>query len=100
VQHAVAVADHQPPVTGAVADGVDGQLMHRKNDVPGTGLRRTGVGGVGGHGCPQRKQRPVIEILDQNLGAVRARHVWPSDLRRVCSGIVLRELRWAGIIGH
>jgi len=75
VQRPVVFGDQQPPVTGAVADGVDGEFMHGKNNVPGPGLGHTGLGGVGGHGRPQRIQRPGIEILSQNRRDVRARHL-------------------------
>ena len=75
VQRPVVFGDQQPPVTGAVADGVDGEFMHGKNNVPGAGLGHTGLGGVGGHGRPQRIQRPGIEILSQNRRDVRARHL-------------------------
>ena len=75
-QRAAVFGDQQPPVTGAVADGVDGEFMHGKNNVPGAGLGHTGLGGVGGHGRPQRIQRPGIEILSQNRRDVRARHLW------------------------
>jgi hypothetical protein len=101
VQHPVAVADDQPPVTGAVADGVGGEFMHRENNVLGAGGGRTGVGGVGGYGRPQRIQRPGIEILRQNRGDARAGNVRPGGWWRVCWGLVPGCLQWAvWIIGH
>jgi hypothetical protein len=46
--------------------------MHGKNDVTGAGLGYTGLGDVGGHGRPQRIQRPGIETLIQNRRDIRA----------------------------
>ena len=101
VQRAVVFGDQQPPVTGAVADGVDGEFMHGKNNVPGAGLGHTGLGGMGGHGRPQRIQRPGIEILSQNRRDVRARHLCRAGSCRRFGGLVPGVARLTvGIIGH
>ena len=100
VQRAVVFGDQQLPVTGAV-DGVGGEFMHGKNNVAGAGLGHTGLGGVGGHGRPQRIQRPGIEILSQNRRDVRARHVWRAGSCRRFRGLVPGLVRLTvGIIGH
>lgn len=97
VQRAVVFADQQSPVTGTVADGVDGEFMHGKDNVPGAGLGHTGLGGVGGHGRPQRIQRPSIEVLRQDRRDVRARHVWRAGSCCRLRGLVRLTV---GIIGH
>lgn len=97
VQCAVVLGDQQPPVAGTVADGVGGEFMHGKNNVAGAGLGHTGLGGVGGHGRPQRIQRPGIEILSQNRRDVRARHLSRAGSCRRFRGLARLTV---GIIGH
>jgi hypothetical protein len=101
VQRAVVFGDEQPSVTGAVADGVDGEFMDRKNDVTGAGLGHPGPGGVGGYGRAQRIQRSGIEILRQNRGASRANNIWPGGSCRIGCELIARRLRRAvGVSGH
>ena len=82
-QHAVVHVDDQPPVTGAVADRVDGEFMGRKNDVHYAGLRHPGLGDVGGHGRAQRVQRPGTEFLLQHRRAVRTSTIGPGGRCRI-----------------
>jgi hypothetical protein len=100
-QRAAVVGDEQPPLTGAVADGVDGQFMDGKNDVTGARLGHPGPGDVGGHGRAQRIQRPGTEILRQNRGFIRARSIWPGGSCRIGGELIAGGLRRAvGVSGH
>jgi hypothetical protein len=64
--------DEQPPVTGAVADGVSGEFVHGENDVTGAALGYAGLSGVRGYGRPQRIQGPCVEVLLQDRCAAGA----------------------------
>jgi hypothetical protein len=100
-QRAAVVGDEQPPLTGAVTDGVDGEFMDGKNDVTGAGLGHPGPGDVGGHGRAQRIQRPGTEILRQDWGASRARNIWPGGSCPIgCELILGGPRRAVGISGH
>ena len=101
VQRAVVRPDQQPPVPGAVANGVDREFMDGKNDVTSAGLGHAGLGGVGGHRLAQRIQRPGIEILIQDRDDVRAGHRGRAGSCGGFGGIAPGLLRqMAGIIGH
>jgi hypothetical protein len=101
VQCAVACPDQQPPVTGAVANRVDRELMNGKNDVTSTELGHAGLVGVGSHRLAQRIQRPGIENLIQDRSDVRAGHRGRAGSCGGFSGLAPGLLRLtAGIIGH
>ena len=100
-QRSVVFGDVQPPVAGAVADGVGGEFMDGKDDVTGAGLGYPGLGGVGGDGRAQRIQRPGAEVLSQHRGAIRTRNLWPGGGCRLGCEVPLRcPERAVGVSGH
>jgi hypothetical protein len=100
-QRSVVFGDEQPPVTGAVTDGVSGELMDGKDDVTGAGFGYPGPGGVSGYGRTQRVQRPGTEILCQNRGVIGVGKIRRGGCCRIGCEPRLRCLRGAaGVSGH
>lgn len=94
-QRSVVFGDAQPPVTGAVTDGVSSELMDGKDDVTGAGVGYPGPGGVSGYGRAQRVQRPGAEILCQNRGVIGVGKIRRGGCCRIGCEPRLRCLRGA-----
>ena len=100
VQRSAVFGEEQPPVTGAVADGVGGEFMDGEDEVTGAGLGHPGLGGVGGHGRAQRIQRPCSEILGQHRGATCAGNIWPGGSCPVGCELLGCRRRAVGVSCH